>query len=352
MANYVEDNIEQIIPSVVDKYWCYDLNEEKPSEVSIFTENQYYWRNSTGVLFYRAPLEIDKQSTQTSHAEAFFYCLLKQIFSDAIHRAKVQAIEMDIYIPSINVAIEYDGSYYHKNKLEQDLQKNIQLNELGIYVIRIRERKCPQLTDKNNTVIDCVYERNDSTIQEILSAIYKHISKKHIAVSQDICKKLKKYSPLNYDFSDENVGKCYTLRNDDPDKYSNERVQKYYLYHKDNIFDQDEWKKLFVLAYSVPHYRGVPIDPKPQKRLLFDGIEDMSVSKRYYDALDRLRKKDDSYDLSMLMVMSQQHNLHKLLAMSPSEIDCFRNELKIRTERCLEKMSQHLPKQTVLHKSM
>jgi hypothetical protein len=30
--------------------------------------------------------------------------------------------------------------------------------------------------------------------------------------------------------------------------------------------------------------------------------------------------------------------------MSPSEIDCFRNELKIRTERCLEKMSQHLPK--------
>jgi len=129
MANYVKDNIEQIIPSVVNKYWCYDLNEEKPSEVSIFTENRYYWRNSTGVLFYRAPLEIDKQSTQTSHAEAFFYCLLKQIFSDAIHRAKVQAIEMDIYIPSINVAIEYDGSYYHKNKLEQDLQKNKQFRK-------------------------------------------------------------------------------------------------------------------------------------------------------------------------------------------------------------------------------
>ncbi len=344
MANYVEDNIEQIIPSVVDKYWCYDLNEEKPSEVSIFTENKYYWRNSTGVLFYRAPLEIDKQSTQTSHAEAFFYCLLKQIFSDAIHRAKVQAIEMDIYIPSINVAIEYDGSYYHKNKLEQDLQKNKQLNELGIYVIRIRDIKCPRLVDRNNSIIDCAYERHDSTIQKILSAIYRHITKKQIVVSQTICKKLKKYSPLNYDFSDENVGKCYTLRNDDPDKYSNERVKNYYLYHKDNIFNQEEWKKLFVLAYSVPQYRGIPNDFTPKSHQLFDGIEDMSVSKRYYDALDRLRKKDDSYDLAMLMVMSQQHNLHKLLAMSPSEIDCFRNELKIRTERCLEKMSQHLPK--------
>ena len=341
MTNHVEDNIEQIIPSVVDKYWCYDLNEEKPSEVSIFTENRYYWRNSTGVLFYRAPLEIDKQSTQTSHAEAFFYCLLKKIFSDAIHRAKVQAIEMDIYIPSINVAIEYDGSHYHKDKLEQDLQKNKQLNELGIYVIRIRDWKCPQLADKSNAIIECGYARNDSTIQKILSAIYKHITKKHIVVSQTICKKLKKYSPLDYDFSDENVGKCYKLRSDDPNQYSNERVKNYYLYHKDNIFNQEEWKKLFVLAYSVPHYRGIPTDFTPKRRQLFDGIEDTSVSKRYYNSLEHLQKGDDSYHLAMLSVMKQKHSLHMLLAMTPYEIDCFRNELKISTERCLEKMSHH-----------
>ncbi|MBR6769131.1 MAG: hypothetical protein IKM34_06560 [Clostridia bacterium] len=337
MANYVEDNIEQIIPSVVDKYWCYDLNEEKPSEVSIFTENRYYWRNSTGVLFYRAPLEIDKQSTQTSHAEAFFYCLLKQIFSDTIHRAKVQAIEMDIYIPSINVAIEYDGSYYHKNKLEQDLQKNKQLNELGIYVIRIRDRKCPRLVDRNNAIIDCVYERHDSTIQKILSAIHKHITKKHMVVSQTICKKLKKYSPLNYDLSDENVGKCYKLRSDDPNQYSNERVKNYYLYHKDNIFNQEEWKKLFVLAYSVPQYRGIPTDFTPKKHQLFDGIEDRSVSKRYFNSLEHLQKEDDSYHHAMLCSMKQKHSLHILLAMSPSEIDCFRNKLKTNIESCIEK---------------
>lgn len=344
MANYVEDNIEQIIPSVVDKYWCYDLNKEKPSEVSIFTKNQYYWRNSTGVLFYRAPLEIDKQSTQTSHAEAFFYCLLKQIFSDAMHRAKVQAIEMDIYIPSINVAIEYDGSYCHKDKLEQDLQKNIQLNKLGIYVVRIRDRKCPQLTDKNNAIINCVYERADSTIQEVLSAIYKYIRRQHITISQDIIKKLKKYSSSDYDFSDENVGKCYKLRSDDPNRYSNERVKNYYLYHKDNIFNQEEWKKLFVLAYSVPQYRGIPTDFTPKRHQLFDGIEDTSVSKRYYDSLKHLQKGDDSYHLDMLSVMKQKHSLHILLAMTPYEIDCFRNKLKISTERCLEKMSHHLPK--------
>ena len=171
------DNIAQIIPSVVEKYWCYGFNKEKPHEVSIFSPNKYYWRNSTGVLFHRAPLDIDVPSNQSSQPEAFFYCLLKQIFSDAIHRDKVQAIEMDIYIPSINIAIEYDGSYYHKDKLEQDLQKNKQLNKLGIYVVRIRDRKCPPLTDKNNAIIRCEYERDNSTIQEILSAIYKRIKK-------------------------------------------------------------------------------------------------------------------------------------------------------------------------------
>ena len=284
----VIDNIEQIIPSVVDKYWCYNLNKEKPSEVSIFTENQYYWRNSTGVLFYRAPLEIDNQSTQTSHAEAFFYCLLKQIFSDAMHRAKVKKIEMDIYIPSINVGIEYDGSYYHRDKLEQDLQKNAKLNELGIYVVRIRERNCPKLTDENNAIIDCVYERDNSTIQEILSAIYRHINKNNIKIDKNILKRLMKYSPEDYDFSNENVGRCYTLRSDDPNRYSNERIKKYYSLHKEEIFNQEIWKRFYILAKSIPRMK------------VFDGIKDENVVKKYYEEDSKERSLPPVVDISLI----------------------------------------------------
>ena len=287
----VVDNIAQIIPSVVDKYWCYELNKEKPSEVSIFTDNKYYWKNSTGVLFYRTPLKIDKQSNQTSHAEAFFYCLLKQIFSDAIHRAKVKKIEMDIYIPSINVAVEYDGSYTHKDKLEKDLQKNKLLNELGIYVVRIRDRKCPPLTDKNNAVINCAYERHDSTIQELLSAIYKRIKKQQISVSQDINKKLKKYSSADYDFSGENVGKCYTLRSDDPDRYSNERIKNYCFLHKTDIFTKDVWEKFLVLASSIPWYRVTTNSMADNIVRIFECVKDENVAKSYYEALYLLNKR-------------------------------------------------------------
>ena len=33
-------------------------------------------------------------------------------------------IELDIYIPSLHLAIEYDGAHWHKNKSENDNYKN------------------------------------------------------------------------------------------------------------------------------------------------------------------------------------------------------------------------------------
>ena len=35
--------------------------------------------------------------------------------------------EIDIYIPSLNLAIEFDGFYWHKNKFERDINKTKKL---------------------------------------------------------------------------------------------------------------------------------------------------------------------------------------------------------------------------------
>ena len=48
-------------------------------------------------------------------------------------------IEIDIFIKSLNLGIEYDGVYFHKDKHEKDFQKNIVLDENKINLIRIRE---------------------------------------------------------------------------------------------------------------------------------------------------------------------------------------------------------------------
>lgn len=50
---------------------------------------------------------------------------------EVIHSYNELGYELDIYIPSSKIAIEYDGFYWHKNKLEKDPQ-HIHRTETGI----------------------------------------------------------------------------------------------------------------------------------------------------------------------------------------------------------------------------
>ena len=53
-------------------------------------------------------------------------------------------MELDIYIPSLQVAIEYDGQAWH-NDTAKDTRKGFLCREHGIRLIRIREPECPEL---------------------------------------------------------------------------------------------------------------------------------------------------------------------------------------------------------------
>ena len=82
---------------------------------------------------------------------------MKNIFEDAVNREKItpENIEVDIYIPSLNVAIEYDGEYYHRSKMKQDSMKNKILFENGIQLVRIREEGLPKIEKHGCYEIKC-----------------------------------------------------------------------------------------------------------------------------------------------------------------------------------------------------
>ena len=42
-----------------------------------------------------------------------------------------EVVEIDIYIPSLSIGIEYDGVFWHKDKLDIDEAKNQALNNDG-----------------------------------------------------------------------------------------------------------------------------------------------------------------------------------------------------------------------------
>ncbi|MBQ7056115.1 MAG: hypothetical protein IJN91_04260 [Alphaproteobacteria bacterium] len=81
---------------------------------------------------------------QTSFAEQAVFFYVKQLYPDAISRHKSDFLgkfELDVYIPSIKYAIEYDGEAWHKqNKIEREKRKYQICKEHGITLIRMREQ--------------------------------------------------------------------------------------------------------------------------------------------------------------------------------------------------------------------
>lgn len=83
---------------------------------------------------------------QTSFTEKTIYYYIKKAFPDSLPGYKpkwLKGKEIDVYIPSLNIGIEYDGQHWHQD-VNRDLQKDIICDENDVILIRIREPGCPK----------------------------------------------------------------------------------------------------------------------------------------------------------------------------------------------------------------
>lgn len=83
---------------------------------------------------------ICQKEMQTSFPEQTIYFYIKQLFSDSINRYVDTGKELDIFIPSMNIGIEYDGMYFHTSKTrEKERAKDVFFGSKDITVIRVKE---------------------------------------------------------------------------------------------------------------------------------------------------------------------------------------------------------------------
>jgi len=75
----------------------------------------------------------------TSYPEQVICACVSNFFPDALNRYKCNGIEADIFIPSIKCVIEIDGGFWHDDKVANDNSKNKHFNDMGLFVIHIRE---------------------------------------------------------------------------------------------------------------------------------------------------------------------------------------------------------------------
>ena len=84
-----------------------------------------------------------QRKTQTSFAEQAIFFYVRKQYPNSInsYRKGFGRSELDIFIPELNVGIEYDGRKWHENKEMIEHQKFSICKERGIKLIRVRERR-------------------------------------------------------------------------------------------------------------------------------------------------------------------------------------------------------------------
>ena len=76
---------------------------------------------------------------------------------------------LDIFIPTLNLCIEFDGAYWHKEQEEIDKIKSEMLFDKGFKVIRVREEPLPKTHD--NDVISKIPYNGKQVTNDVLSMI-------------------------------------------------------------------------------------------------------------------------------------------------------------------------------------
>lgn len=78
--------------------------------------------------------------SQTSFPELAIFYYVSLFFKDTKNRYSLDGTELDVFIPHLKIAIEYDGWFYHKGLENKDYEKSKRITDYGLTLIRIREK--------------------------------------------------------------------------------------------------------------------------------------------------------------------------------------------------------------------
>lgn len=182
----IENSLAMQNPELA-KEWDYDKNVLTPYDIPAYSNQKVWWKCINGHSWLarvnnrnngRGCPECSK-GKHTSFPEQVIYYYVKLLFPDTINGVKIDNMEVDIFIPSIKIGIEYDGEYYHNSekRLKHDLLKNKTMLKHGIHLIRIREDGCPIIKDTTCTVFTFKYSSDYSNLGTVIKNLLVLLSK-------------------------------------------------------------------------------------------------------------------------------------------------------------------------------
>lgn len=190
---------------LLTKEWDFDKNIElTPYEVKPNSHKEVWWKCNKGHSWKAFISDrnsrgngcpICNAESHSSFPEQSLYFFIKQVCPDALNRYKYnKKFEADIFIPSKNIAIEYDGFYYHKNNLN-DIKKDNYFKQEGIVLIRVKEGVETSTTDN---IIGVKRVPSISDLENSFNELFILLNKNHnISMPKEINIKEKELDILN-----------------------------------------------------------------------------------------------------------------------------------------------------------
>jgi Zn finger protein HypA/HybF involved in hydrogenase expression len=265
-----------------------------PKDFSYGTPKKVWWECIKGHEWFSSVnhrtngRNCPKCSGGSSKPEFRILSELETIFKIVDSRHKFKKTEIDIFVKDINVGIEYDGFYYHNNRADNDIKKNIFLKKYIKKLIRVRHSPLKKLDN-----FDVIVKKDELTkkdLNNILNSIYnfcnneqkiliKEYLNKSSFVNEESYNKYLSYFPspipeksltsLNLQFVKEwNYEKNYPLT---PDSFSTKSNTKVWW----KCTKGHEWKTVIAnrtTGRNCPYCSGRKVSKENNLKFLFPEI--------------------------------------------------------------------------------
>ena len=232
----------------------------------------------------------DTLTCSTSQQEKIILYYIRQIYSDAnkISQWNSLGFELDIYIQSINTAIEYDGVVWHRDKYEKDEEKGYACQSQGIRLIRIREPGLPVI--KNCDFLIQLKDLERSTLESAVLQLFEYLELPvpNCNISRDyaeILKTFKDYTSRKWDKFYETAHQYYSahghLRFSKDVKNSNGDDLMEWVYHQRVAYKNDELTPLQIQKLEQLGFAWNPFEEQWNKMYQLA----VEYFNNYYDVL-------------------------------------------------------------------
>jgi very-short-patch-repair endonuclease len=232
------DNCLSVVNPQLAKEWHPIKNELTANDVTKGSHKLVWWQCLKG---HEWKASVSKRSSgrgcpfckpQTSFPEQVVFYYFNKMFPSVKNRfssqSKTDGYEIDVFIEDLNIGIEYDGYFYHKEKRESDEKKSISLASKGILLLRIREEGLFPLNNGRDYVYSC-NPKNEKSLEEAIKKIISFIGVNYLPLEEnslDIDIKRDKEQILN---------SYYFIKEQESIYYTNPEVIKFWNWDRNTL---------------------------------------------------------------------------------------------------------------------